>query len=675
MSGNLYVAKSDGYWWSGNTKGPLWSGSAPADPMAEAIGVIGDSLTKMNGNGPTLITNALSGAGWDPGKVQVNGVYGLQIEAVSGSPQTSAPDIIASMRSSGFDPKTWLFATGINDAFASSSSPPFGWDTLRGNAVQDIYNLIMSGSRTDYQIYWMGFDFAQTTYSREPEATTFDQTLQYFVNQYSNFHRYSMVDYYAPLRSDANWSSWWVYPTDEDHNTDLGYQTVRAPAYALAVPAPQGTSSPAPWSGTNPPWTIPTGESLTDNLPAGVTLLQYSTYSNGGANSLGATLAAARAAATGPFVLQLPAGTFHLTDFSYAAGSGTGHCYQDVSGTKYWAGLLGAGADQTFVVVDPSILTSTQLSGDTAGSPSPIGISVFYLGSSGLTTPVFVSGICFQGNFQQTISLSGMSGTAPAPYAGLQLVSVKTGSRVQFCRFQGFGFAAKQSPPYELGAISSSRSDWTLYRCEVDGRLAAGINAAQPVSSGGIMWNYESAAAATDSWLHHTRRSGWAMHDQAPNEGGNAGETGVYSSSNFQVEFISSTSDSYAGSNIGFAPSNVEELRNTFTYTSQRFASSAPKGPQHINIAISNGNTIPNSITVADPIIEDTAYNGCLVINIVKTPNSFGTNPLYTLYQSSGLSALPLHVTVSGVALTPVLSTAFNSSTNTPDKNYIVSFS
>lgn len=411
-------------------------------------------------------------------------------------------------------------------------------------------------------------------------------------------------------------------------------------------------------------------------MPAGITTLQYSDYSNGGTLSLGATLAAARAAATGPFVLQLPAGTFHFTDFSFAAGTGTGHCYQDVSSTKYWAGLVGAGADQTFVVVDPDILTSAQLSGISSGSPSPVAVSVMYLGSTGLPTGVFVSGITFQGNFQQTTSLSGLSGTAPAPYAGLHLVSVKTGSRVQFCRFQGFGFAAKQSPPYELGAIESLTSDYTIYRCEVDGRQSASIDATQPVSSGGIMWNYENSAAAVDSWLHHTRRSGFAMHDHDPNsDPGTNGTPGAYSCSNFQVEDISDTTDSYAGSALGFAPSNVEGLQHTFTYVNPRFTSSAPKGPQHISIAQTNGGPLAQAVTVQDPQIGDTAYNGCLVISIVKTPNSYGTDPYYSAYQSGGFAALPITVTNKGVTLTPVLSSSFNASTNTPANSYVVTFS
>lgn len=195
------------------------------------IGVIGDSLTKMNGNGPTLITNQLVAHGWKASDVQVMGVYGMQIAALSGSPQNSTGNIINTWRAAGFDPRVWLMATGINDHFASS--PP--WDSIRQAAVQQIYNQIMSGPAKDYQVYWIGFDFYQASYSREPEATTFDQTLLGFQNSLPNFHACSILNYYAPKRTDPSWNSWWDYPTDEVHNTNLGYQVLRSPFYGQCV--------------------------------------------------------------------------------------------------------------------------------------------------------------------------------------------------------------------------------------------------------------------------------------------------------------------------------------------------------------------------------------------------------------------------------------------------------
>jgi len=435
--------------------------------------------------------------------------------------------------------------------------------------------------------------------------------------------------------------------------------------------APGRTPVAEAWSDLNPPWQLGSGESVDDNVPAGVTIVNYDDYSAGNTRSFGATLVAARNAATGPYYVRLGPGTYHITDFSIAAGTGTGKGYQDANATKYWGGCIGAGADQTFVVLDASVMTSDQLSGVSTAT-NPVQMFGLYAGSPGLTIPTIFSGITFRGNFQQSIALNGLSGTAPAPYNGINLSSVKTGSRVQFCRFQGFGFTAKSSPPYELGAVNSGNSDWTLYRSEIDGRLAVEVDAGQPRASGGLMWNQEVAVRAVDSWLHHTRRSGFAMNE---GESGNDNLTGTYYCENFQVENIADATDGYAGSALGFSPSNVEGLRNTFTYVAPRFTASAVKGPQHITIATPNGEHIANAITVSDPVIGNTDYNGCLVMRYIITPNSAGTSPYYTLYLSDGLSAMPTTVTAAGQTLTSVLSTDFNAANNNPSNSYVVIFS
>lgn len=460
--------------------------------------------------------------------------------------------------------------------------------------------------------------------------------------------------------------------------------TAKVLTYAVrggALTRRSGSGDPSdpnlPFSDTNPPWALKAGESPFDNLPAGVTVFEHSDYSGSGTRSLGATLAAARAAATSPFVLHLPGGhQYDFTDFSFASGSGAGRCYQDVNSPKYFSGLVGddAGPGGTVVQVPASALTSTQLSAVAAGNQD---IDVIYAGGTALTTPTFFSGINFRGAFQQTTTLSGLSGTAPATYAGIHLASVKDGSMIQFCRFQGFGFAAKSSPPYELGAVDSITSKYTVRRTEIDGRLAAAVNPSQPRSSGGLMWNFEAGGNGVkvlDSWLHHTRRSGFAMHDHDPTAGGNASDQGIYYIENFQVENIADVADGFAGSGLGFTPTNVEELRRTFTWVRPRFTASAAKGPQHINIATSNGNTLAVAMTVIDPKIGNTAFNGMLVVNVVVTPNGLGTDPYYTAYQASGFSAIPITVTNNGVTLTPILYTSYNSAVHTPASNFLIRF-
>lgn len=428
------------------------------------------------------------------------------------------------------------------------------------------------------------------------------------------------------------------------------------------------------WSESVRPWALQPGESVDDNRPLDVLVVDYDDYSQGRTRSLKQTLVAIRAAATEPYNVRLPEGTFHFTDFSFAEGRGVGRCYQDVSSTKYFSGLIGAGADKTFIVVDPEIMTSQQLTGVSSGTPSPISMPVIYT-SNGENTgkPTFFSGITFRGNLQQQISLNGLSGTAPAPYSGLEIVRAKSGSFVQFCRFEGFGFAAKNSPPYEAGTVGSLRANWTMKRCEIDGRIAASIDPSRPVASGGVMVNYENKFSIIDTWLHHTRRSGFAMHGHDTIEGGNLNDPGVYHCENLQTDNICNTPDSWAGSSLGFSPSNVEELRRTFTYIKPRFtAYPSVNGYAHITVGTTNGNSIAEQIIVTDPVIGNSDFNKCLYFNFVRVPNSRGTSPYYTLYQQSGLSALPITVTNNGVVLNPVLDTNFNASIHTPDNSYVV---
>ena len=437
------------------------------------------------------------------------------------------------------------------------------------------------------------------------------------------------------------------------------------------------TISPATfsgWSDTSPPWELQPGESVDDNRPAGVLVVDYGDYSSGGALSLQDTLDAIRTAATEPYYVRMPAGVYSFSDFHYAAAAGVGRCYQDVAATKYFGGLIGAGADQTIITVDPEVMTGTQLAGITAGSPSPVQTHVIYTSSeAAIGVPVFFSGITFRGGLQQEISLSGLTGTAPAPYTGLYVVRAKAGSMIQYCRFEGFGFAAKNSPPYETGAIVSLRADYTILRCEIDGRISAAIDPAQPVASGGIMQNYETTASVIGSWQHSTRRSGYAMHGQDVSEGGNASDLGVYSCTDFQVEGICDTPDSWAGSSLGFTPSNIEELKRTFTYTRPRFtASPSVNGPAHITVGTTNGNDLAEQIIVTDPVIGNTDYNGCLYVRFVRVPNAYGDSPYYTAYVNGGLSALPVTVTQGGVTLAPVLNTDYSSATHTPDSSFIV---
>lgn len=416
------------------------------------------------------------------------------------------------------------------------------------------------------------------------------------------------------------------------------------------------------WSDSNPPWR---GKA---DIPTGVKVHAYAEFSDGGVRSFKQTMDAIRSAAREPYYVRLPEGTVEIPGFGYGAGTaGYGAGYQDVSSTKLWGGFIGAGADKTFVDLASRGMSAAQLAAVAKGQPSPVQLSALYAGGRALPIPTVFSGITFRGRFQQTTALAGLTGTAPAPYRGIYMPDSKPGSTVQFCRFQGFGFTAKNAPPYECGALNTKDSAYTIRGVEIDGRLA--LDAARPVASGGFMPNYDEAEARMiDVWIHHTRRSGLAIHDHAVSEGGNARDLGDYYLENVQVERIADTSDGYAGTSLGFAGVNVEEVK-LLTMVRPRLTASYSHH-QHVVIATTNGNAM-GVIRITDPRIGDEIWGGCLAVRFIKQPNSYGTSPYYTAYQKGGLGALPISVTAGGKPLTPVLSTQFKPSTHKPDTHYV----
>lgn len=461
----------------------------------------------------------------------------------------------------------------------------------------------------------------------------------------------------------------------------------------IQVTTAAATVAGAAWSDTNPPWVLQSSESVMDNFPTGINVVDYDSFSGASRTDLGAGLAAIRAAQTQPYVVKLGAGSYHIANFSFGIyTTGVGRGYQDVNSTKLWCGLVGNGAtspsdpNQTYVDVDPNIMIQAQLDAIAAGSPSPVQVSAFFIGDQ--PQPSFFSGITFRGNFQQTVTLNGggnitsSNKSGPAIYEGLKFSAAAAGSTVQYCRFQGFGYDASAFPPYETGQFSSSHGLWTVRRTELDGRLAAAFNSSQPVSAGGLMTNFEGGEVQVlDSWLHHTRRSGFAMHDHGPGESPstNSGEVDSFYTENFQVENIAITSDSFAGGHLGFACSNVEALKHTFTYNRPRFTAGnygtvtdGNNGQVHIVLATPNGDDIMDGIVVTDPICSGTPFADLLVIRIIQTPNSYGTSPLYTLYTTQGLGALPITVTNQGKTLTPILSSNYNSAVHNSANNYII---
>jgi hypothetical protein len=247
------------------------------------------------------------------------------------------------------------------------------------------------------------------------------------------------------------------------------------------------------------------------------------------------------------------------------------------------------------------------------------------------------------------------------PYTGLSLSGPANGSFVQYCRFQGFGYDAKSSPPYELGALATLRSEGlTIRRIEIDGRQAAEINPARPRSSGGMMWNKETKIAVVDSWLHHTRRSGWATNNQN-------GVVGTYSARNFQVEQIANVSeDGWPASPPGFNASNLEGISGTVTYDKVRFNGSV----SGVHIQPANISVTPGWLYVNDPVVLDTLHDGFLYVNIPKTLNGVSPN----LWYSDSVSGLRVTAKANGKSLLPVGLATYNAnkSAYSPARNYLV---
>lgn len=213
------------------------------------IGVVGDSLTYMNGNGPTLITSNLVNAGWTQDNIEVTGVYGMRIfDDTGGSAGNYASslstlngisavgkgttDIITAYRAAGFDPRVWLIALGTNNQLSGSGGP-----STQAPEIQDVIDQIMAGPAGNYVIYWMELAYGPGS-DRTQYVAGFTTTLGTFVG--ANFITSpSYTTYLAGILANVGATTYQTYwdstDTEDIHNTDLGYQVVRAPFYAETV--------------------------------------------------------------------------------------------------------------------------------------------------------------------------------------------------------------------------------------------------------------------------------------------------------------------------------------------------------------------------------------------------------------------------------------------------------
>jgi hypothetical protein len=447
---------------------------------------------------------------------------------------------------------------------------------------------------------------------------------------------------------------------------------------------------PARYSSSNLPSTLKAGESLTDNMPTGVTVVNASSYSS--SNDIDVVLKAVEAGVSSGVYVQLDQKTYYINNFDSINSAFYGY----INASKKIMGLIGRGADKTYIRVVPTAMDNTShtvpisgtdyssVDGAVQGKAMSTGL---YFSNSNSTVPLFFSGICFQGTFQTPYTTIGNyaynpNTPSPLPWYGWSIWAGITGSRVQFCRFQGFGFALQASPPYECGFVNTNRNNGlTWYRCDMDGRLASLIDSSQPVASGGMMWNKETLITVKDSWQHNTRRSGFATNTNTMS----TNET--YIADNFQVDTVADTADNFQGTGLGFNGSNVEEVIGTFTYNNCYFnvtigahinwalpysTNGVPyEAPDH-TVFFVNGFRTDNTSTAKN----NSNYGGCLVIAVGQRPNSTGISPAWQALTDNGIEASNFFSVKDnmGKSLLPIKGANWVAGTHTPDKYYVVRY-
>lgn len=467
--------------------------------------------------------------------------------------------------------------------------------------------------------------------------------------------------------------------------------------YAKGREPRDGTSTPS--NGSFPdryvegaePWRLKPGESHMDNIPAGVPIVTASSISS--STEVYTLFSSIENTLTESSYIQLDATVYTMNSFhEYSTNYFQGYA----NAKRRIMGIIGAPRTydqsgnvmaETVIRVMPSATTNTPGARDyVLNATSSMRTTALFFDNSTTSVPLFISGITFQGTLQTPYSVYSSAAQAvfrinnnaasPLAWNGISIWYAVAGSRFQFCRFQGFGFALNTMPPFECGCVNSNRCNGlVIYRNEMDGRIAKSLDSSQPRSSGGWMFNKESKITIQDSWQHHTRRSGWATNTNTRNE------SEQYIGNNFQCEEIANNpNDGWAGDNGYFNGSNVEAVVGTFTYTN--FRVSVASG-SHISWAMpySGSEGVYSSPTHAVIKVrgfrtDDTLYGGCFRIGVNKNPNSTGISPVWVKLNDIGIEASGLFDirNENNMSLIGVHHTDYNSQIHKPETHYIVKY-
>lgn len=431
-----------------------------------------------------------------------------------------------------------------------------------------------------------------------------------------------------------------------------------------ATPTQSGGGS-ASWADGNEPWRI---GGLTDDWPQAALdkVVQYNDSRWFSASKTFTKICQDAAAIVPGAIIKLPAGTYHLTKFDQAVSGTQGYVFFG----KSIGGLLGAGPESTFIVLDSNALVDPLL---TSIKNATNAISVYTMR---FDNAPYISGITFDAHEQPLIDgtavakPNGYPSSYSAPYAGLQYYNT-TGGITQNVRFRGFGKCWNNVYPYELGAVNTSGASHTMRRYEIDGRTAASINSTRPRVSGGFMYNNGGNFTLTDGWEHHSKRSGHTIFGKT---GSATLASGTFNTTRVRINDNANINDGDGGT-YTFSAFNHEQAVGAITYTNcqmQRSNIASTGRATYITVGANNNLGNPKNIVFN---FDDKSYwenppatdNG--MFSVFNPPTYGSTSNIYHDQFKAG--AEPIQVFVGGKKLKPVFvsSTAVGSWPTVPSSH------